>query len=326
MNRRSAVRTLTGMSAGCLLPALFADHLRGSPVQNPENRAGNPPKDPEEFTLRSEARLVLLDVSVQDHEGGFVRDLSKENFKVSEDGRPQAITIFDHDDLPVTVGLIVDESRSMTPKRNDVLEAAATFIQESNPLDELFVVNFNDRVTLGLPPEKRFSGDIDELRAALYRGIPQGKTALYDGVVAGLKQLELGQREKKALVVISDGGDNASVHTRRAIIDMVEKTPATIYAIGLYDMDDPDRNPGVLRDLAKISGGEAFFPATPPETAPACKRIAEEIRTRYTVGYRPDKGGRLLRRVSVQVTSASNARLTVRARDRYWYENGPAQN
>ena len=319
MNRRSAIRTILGMSAGNLLHSAFADN----PPQNP---AINSLHDPEEFTLHSEARLVLLDVSVQDRAGGFVQDLSKENFKISEDGRPQPITIFDHDDLPVTVGIIVDESRSMAPKRDDVLGAATTFIQESNPLDEAFVINFNDYVLPGLPPEKLFSGDIAELQAALYRGVPQGKTALYDGVVAGLKQLELGQREKKALVLISDGGDNASVHNRREIVGMVERSIATIYTIGLFDEGDPDRNPGILRDLAKITGGEAFFPASASETEPVCRRIAQEIRTRYTVGYRPEKGTKSLRRVNVQVASPGHERMIVRARDRYWYENVQAQN
>jgi VWFA-related protein len=266
---------------------------------------------------------VLLDVSVQDREGGFVQGLSKENFRVMEDGRPQPITVFDRDDIPVTIGILVDESRSMAPKRADVLTAATTFIEESNPLDEVFVLNFNDRVTPGLPAGKLFSADIAELQSALFRGIPQGRTALYDAVVAGLKQLELGQRSKQALVVISDGGDNASAHNRRKTIDLVERSIATIYTIGLYDIDDPDRNPGILRELARMSGGEAFFPNSPPETDPVCRRIAEEIRTRYTVGYRPamNQGSRSLRRISVQVSSAGHDHLTVRTRDSYRYEN-----
>jgi VWFA-related protein len=319
MNRRSAILTLLGMSAGNLLRSAFADN----PFHSPASQSID---DPEDFILHSEARLVLLDVSVQNREGGFVEGLSKENFRVSEDGRPKPITVFDHDDLPVTVGIIVDESRSMTPKREEVLSAATTFIQESNPLDEIFVINFNDHVLPGLPPEKLFSGDIAELQAALYRGVPQGKTALYDGVVAGLKQLELGQREKKALVVISDGGDNASVHNRREIVGMVERSIATIYTIGLFDEADPDSNPGILRDLPKITGGEAFFPAAASEMAPVCRRIAQEIRTRYTIGYRPEKGTKSLRRVSVQVALPGHEHIIVRARDRYWYENVQAQN
>lgn len=313
------MRTLVSVSAGFLCRSAFGDNPPSIPL-------GEKPDEQADFTLHSEARLVLLDVSVQDREGAFVRGLSKENFRLSEDGHPQAITVFDPDDLPVTVGIIVDESRSMGPKREDILDAATTFIQESNPLDEVFVINFNDRVAFGLPPGKLFSSDIAELQAALYRGVPQGKTALYDGIAAGLKQLELGQRDKKALVLISDGGDNASVHNRRQGLDMVGRSIATIYTIGLFDENDPDSNPGVLRELAKISGGEALFPTTPPDTAPACRRIAEEIRTRYTVGYRPAKGLRSLRRVSLQVTSPGHDRLTVRARDRYWYEKPQDQN
>src|SRR5207248_1383723 len=136
-------------------------------------------------------------------------------------GHPQRITVFASEDLPVTVGILVDESHSMTPKRADVLIAAQTFIEESNPRDEIFVLNFNDTVTRGLSDNVLFSGDIRQLQSALYRGTPEGKTALNDAVVAGLNQLDLGKRDKKALILISDGGDNASRHKRAEMIEMV---------------------------------------------------------------------------------------------------------
>src|SRR5277367_62460 len=131
----------------------------------------------QDATFRSEVRLVLLDVNVKDRDGSTILGLSKENFTVSEDGRPQQITVFDHTDLPVTVGIIVDESRSMTRKRKDVLTAAQTFVEESNRDDQIFVLNFNDNVRPGLPPGTLFSDSVPQLRLALNRSVAEGKTA-----------------------------------------------------------------------------------------------------------------------------------------------------
>jgi Ca-activated chloride channel homolog len=314
MKRRFAARNLIVASAvSFILHGLFG----GSPVE-----------DQPDFTIRSDVRLVLLDVSVKDREGGFVSGLSEHDFAISENGRPQRITAFANDDLPVTVGILVDESFSMTPKRAEVLTAAQTFIEESNPHDEVFVLNFNDRVSRGLPDRIVFSDNVQQLRSALHRGIPEGKTALNDAIVAGLKQLELGRRDKKTLVVITDGGDNASAHKRRETLEMVDKGVATIYTIGLYDADDPDRDPGILRELAKISGGEAYFPASPSEMIPVCRRIAKDIRTRYTIGYIPqaENGPSPLRRIRVRVTARDHAKLSVRTRSSYSYDEGSNQS
>jgi VWFA-related protein len=276
----------------------------------------------DDFKIRSDVRLVLLDVSVKDRAGGFVSGLSKDNFSVFENARPQTITVFANDDLPVTVGILVDESFSMRTKRNEVLTAAQTFIEKSNPRDEIFVLNFNDHVTRGLPDQMPFSDDSQQLRSALHRGVPQGKTALNDAIVDGLKQLELGKRDKKTLIVISDGGDNASEHKRTDMLNMVENSIATIYTIGLYDADDPDRAPGILRELARISGGEAYFPKDQMEMVPVCRRIAKDIRTRYTIGYVPEaeNGAGPVRRIRVRVSAPGHARLIARTRNRYHYE------
>lgn len=276
-----------------------------------------------DFTIRSDVRLVLLDVGVKDHQGGFVSGLAKSNFKVFENGRPQEITVFAHEDLPVTAGILVDESFSMTPKRPDVLAAAQTFIEASNSRDEMFVLNFNDRVKRGLPDGTLFSDNVIQLRSALSRGLPRGKTSLNDAVVEGLKQLELGRRDKKTLVVISDGGDNASEHSRKQMLDMVERIPATIYTIGLFSADDPDRDPGILKQLSKISGGEFYYPQSLADMIPVCRRIARDIRTRYTVGYipPPQNGASELRHIHVTVSSKDHARLTTQTRTSYRYED-----
>lgn len=303
MNRRSAVRLMMAAGAGSLV-------------------TGRLPGD-DDLLIRSEVRLVLLDVSVTNHQGGPVPGLTRENFRIFEDGRPQQITVFDHGDLPVTVGILVDESRSMTAKRPAVITAALTFIAESNPLDEVFVLNFNEKVTAGLPSPQLFSDNREDLRAALFSGVPAGRTALYDAVVAGMDQLGLGMRDKKTLVVISDGGDNASRATRHETLNRIERGIATIYSVGLFDTEDPDRDPAILREFAKISGGEAYFPDKLTEMVPICRRIAHDIRTRYTVGYLPQAGKDLrgVRHIRVDASGGGHSSLTVRTRSSYRYES-----
>jgi Ca-activated chloride channel homolog len=314
MNRRLAIQSLMAASAGS-----FLDRLRAASPQDdkPGGAEGG-------YVLRSEVRLVLLDVSVKDSKGGFVSGLSMVNFTVLEDGRPQSIKVFANDDVPVTVGILVDASRSMTPKRGQVLAAADVFIGESNPLDEVFILHFNDWVKRGLPPDVLFSDDLQQLRLALSQGIPEGKTALNDAVVAGLEQLQLGHRDKKTLVLISDGGDNASKHNRQEMLNLVEKSAATIYTIGLFEPDDPDKDPVILRKLAKISGGEAYLPSDPSEMGSVCRRIAKDIRTRYTIGYAPpasvSSGKGSLRHIKVRASSPGHGDLLVRTRMSYRYE------
>lgn len=306
MNRRVAIRNL--VVAGAV--SVLTRSLKAST-----------PDDPPDFVIRSDVRLVLLDVSVKDREGGWVSGLSRDNFRVAENGAPQDITVFADNDIPVTVGILVDNSRSMGPKRDEVLTAAAAFIEASNPRDEMFVLNFNDTVRRGLPKEVLFSDDIRQLRGALSRGFPEGRTALNDAIVDGLRQLEQGKRDKKTLIVISDGGDNASRHNRREMLDMVERNVATIYAIGLFTSGDPDQDPRILKKLARVTGGIAYFPESSQEMTEACKGIAKDIRTRYTVGYAPlASNGGSLRRIRVRVSAPGRASLIARTRLSYLYE------
>jgi Ca-activated chloride channel homolog len=276
----------------------------------------------DDFTIRNDVRLVLLDVSVRNRDGNFVPGLSKRDFAVLENGQPQTISVFDSEDAPVTMGILVDESASMTPKRGQVLAAAEDLIAVSNRDDEVFVLNFNDSVKRGLPESILFSSKISQLRDALNRERPMGKTALYDAVAEGLKQLEAGRRGRKTLILVSDGGDNASLHKRPQTIDLVEHSAATIFTIGLFDADQYDADPGILRQLAKISGGEAWFPKNLDDVSDACHRIAKEIRTRYTIGFIPreDKNAAPLRRIHVKVSASGQSGMTVLTRTSYRYD------
>ncbi len=309
MNRRAAVRNLVAAGAGSLL-------------WGPLGSAPRP--DVEQDSLfRSDVVLVLLDVSVKDRQGRFVPGLSAESFTVLEDGHPQRITFFDPYDRPVTVGVLLDESRSMTPKRREVIAAARALIEESNRLDEIFVLHFNESVSAGLPAGIPFSSNPRELFAALSREVPGGKTALYDVLWDGMEHLRLGRRDKKALVLISDGGDTASRHNRKETLEMVERSPATLYAIGLYEEGDPDRDPGFLRRISRTSGGEIYLPSGTKELLSVCHRIAREIRTRYTIGYIPEARQRTapFRRIQVRARDSRHAKLMVQTRSGYRYDD-----
>jgi Ca-activated chloride channel family protein len=276
------------------------------------------PAEPEkEFTISTTSRLVLLDVSVKDTTGGFVSGLTKDNFKIYEDGKQQDITQFANADIPVTIGLLVDESGSMRNKRPEVITAALSFIHASNPQDEIFVLNFNDKVRHGLPDTMLFTDNVNQLRTALWRGVPEGRTALYDAIVSGLNQLEMGRRDKKTLIVISDGGDNISTASLKDVMNMVLGSVATIYTIGIYDQDDPDKNPAILKRFAEVSGGEVYIPEKLEGIVPVCQRIAKDIRTRYTIGYIPDSNGKRLRRIKVLVTAPDRGKLVARTRTNY---------
>jgi Ca-activated chloride channel family protein len=274
-------------------------------------------EEPSDFTIRTTSRLVLLDVSVKDASGGFVSGLSQDNFKVYENGQPQPITQFANADIPVTVGIAVDESGSMRPKRAEVVTAALAFNQASNPMDEMFIVNFNERARRGLPDNVLFSDNVQQLRLALYQGQPEGRTALYDALEMSLQHLEFGRRDKKALVVISDGGDNHSTHTLEDVTHDVLRSVATIYTVGLYDEDDPEKNEGVLKKLAQVSGGVFYHPQTLEDVVPICRQIAQDIRTRYTIGYVPSAEGKAERHIKVVASSPGHAKLVVRTRTSY---------
>lgn len=310
------------------------DTLRGVPVPGgrplePANSSVTGTRQPatgqntgaaggQEFTISDDVNLVLLDVSVRDPKGGFVSGLPKEDFTVFENGTAQRITQFADNDIPVTVGLVVDNSGSMRSKKPEVITAALVFIQASNPQDEMFVINFNDKVRRGLPDIVPFTDNVQMLREALVKTDPTGRTALYDAILAGLHQLDMGRRDKKTLIVVSDGGDNISTHSLKEVMDAVLATRATIYTIGTFDDDDPDRNPDVLRKLAQVSGGVYFHPAKLDEVVPICRRIAQDIRTRYTIGYVPSNlNQKGIRHVKVEVNAPDRGKLIARTRTEY---------
>ena len=289
---------------------------QGNPVPPENSEAGG------SYEIRSAVNLVLLDVTVENEEGGFVSGLKRDNFQIREDGRPQPVQVFKSQDVPVTIGLVVDNSQSMQPKRFEVTGAAISFIQTCNAVDEFFVVNFNDAASLGLPPGIPFSDDPEHLKEALFRTTPEGKTALYDAMALALEHLEGGRFQKKALVVIADGGDNASrTHTLDQVLAMIGKSHAAIYTVDLYDPRDREhQNPNVLKKFSRISGGRFFRPASLADTGSICRDAAREIREQYTLGYIPTNTARDggFRRIEVTVSGQGQARMRVRTREGYY--------
>lgn len=302
----------------CILTATIwlqcATPLTAPGLQTPEHAA-----NANEFTLSTDVDLVILDAGVKDTQGGYVSGLIKENFRVYDNGKLQTISHFTNADIPVTVGLVMDNSGSMVSKRDQVSAAALNLVRASNPQDEVFVVNFNDSVRRGLPADMLFTDNTDMLRAALLNGIPGGRTSLYDALAYSLQYLEKGKMDKKTLVVVSDGGDNASAINFAEVMRRVQQSRATIYTIGIFDEDDADRNPDVLRKLANVSGGEYFQLKELEEIAPVCRKIAGDIRTRYTIAYNPHgiESRDPVRSIKVTAFAPSHKRLVVRTRTRY---------
>ncbi len=274
-------------------------------------------QEAQDATISVDVRLVVLHPAVNNKRGEFASGLEKQNFQVFENGRLQTIRVFQHEDVPVAVGLVVDNSGSMHRKRSDVIAAALGFVRSSNPADEVFVVNFNDNVTFGLPDTELFSDRPSELESAL-RSVPAfGRTALYDAIEAGLGRLKQATLNKKVLIVISDGGDNASRHTLSQILHDAGLSDAMIYTIGLFDEDDTESNPRALSKIARATGGEAFFPEQPAAVVNICKSIAEDIRNQYTIAYNPTDPAGGYRTIKVVATRPGGGKLQVRTRAGY---------
>jgi Ca-activated chloride channel family protein len=283
----------------------------------PALRAQQPSADPPSFRTAS-TELVVLPVTVTDKRGAFVPDLPRDRFAVYDNGRRQDVALFTSEDTPVTVGLVLDNSGSMRGKLGEVVAAALAFARASNPDDELFTLEFSDDVKDALPGRRLFANDVTELQIALTALVPAGRTALYDALVAGLDRVREGTRARRVLVLISDGGDNASAATLREVLARARASNVTIYTIGVFEPDDPDTNARVLKSIAETTGGERFLPQSAGPLLSDCQRIAREIRSGYTIGYAPPDRDGTFHRVRVQVDAADGRKLNVRTRPGYF--------
>ena len=302
----------------CFLLACFsaASSLPPPSLSAQENNGGP--------VISTSVNLVVLPVTVTDRKGEFVQGLDAANFRIDEDGHPQKIEVFRDEDTPVTAGLLVDHSGSMATKMGQVIQGAMAFVQASNPQDREFVVNFSDTVTFGLPADVDFTSDTQKLEAAVLNTPASGQTALYDALIAALKRLEKDSRDKKVLLLVSDGGDNASKHSFAEALRMAQSSNVIIYTLGLFDEHSFDQNPTVLTKIAKETGGEAYFPKSAAETVSVCRQIAGDIRHQYTLGYSPTETRPGYRRIHVSVTAPDRGKLIARTRAGYYFSGAAA--
>jgi len=305
------------------LLVMTAAVLSGGLGLMPAGQKGPPPSRQDEPVFSARSEIVVLQAVVENRHGGYVSNLTVDSFSVSEDGMPQVIAFFNKQDAPVTVGLLVDSSGSMRAVREFVAAAAASFASQSNPRDEIFALTFGDDVRAALPRSDPFTSDGAVLQRALIDALTaRGRTALFDAVARGLDYLADGTNERKVLVVISDGGDNASSATFDEIVRSAQRSNALIYTVIVRDPLETAANPRRLRRLAEQSGAEAFEPHDIGEVPSVLEHIARDIRNMYTLGYAPvaDKGPGL-RRVRVRVSGPGSGSLRVRTREAYLVEN-----
>jgi len=263
--------------------------------------------------------LIQVPVSVHDKDGRPVDNLTQDKFHVYEDKAPQQIKLFVHEDVPISLGLVIDNSGSMRNKRERVNSAALTFVRQSNPEDESFIVNFDDSAYI----DQEFTSSIGDLMDALDNLDTRGETALYDAVYLSVeKVVKDGKRDTKALLLITDGEDNSSKYKFEEALNKLRESKVTLYAIGL--LEDNDQRGGLfhpapskkakeaLVQLAESTGGMAYFPKSVDEVEDICKHIAQDLRNRYTLGYTPTNqkfdGG--WRRVDVTIDVPKSAKIT----------------
>jgi VWFA-related protein len=274
-------------------------------------------QDPSPDFRASSSELVVLPVAVLERrDGDLVSGLDRGRFSVFDNGQRQDIALFTNHDVPVTIGLVIDNSGSMRSKLPEVVVAVLTFARLSNPDDELFMVPFNDTVIRS--PNRLVRADNNTaLESELHAMNPQGQTALYDALLAALDRLDEGSTALKALVLISDGGDNVSRAVKRDVLERARRSHVTIFTIGLFDESNADSNPGVLKSLAQSTGGERYLPNSPGQLLQVCSHIARELRSVYTIGFIPQHRDGAYHRLRVEVTP-ERGKVFVRTRPGYF--------
>ena len=288
------------------------------------------PSAPQERPIfRGTAELVVMHVSVRDRGGRYITGLTRDAFTVIDDGKPQTLAMFAADEVPASVGFLIDNSNSMRPSRDGVIASAEAFAKHSHPQDEIFALTFNETVRHAWGPKVVAQTEPGAFARAMSDAIvARGMTAIYDGIAAGLSRLERAKRTRQVLIVVSDGGDNASQIKQEEMLRRVHESDATVYAVALVDPLVRDgSNPQLLKRLARSTGGEFHAPRKVDDIAEAFQSIARDIRSAYTIAYTPTPSadgaadGRR-RTVRVYARSPDGRGLSVRTRDGYFEKAG----
>jgi len=305
---------------------LFAQIPVAVPPPPPPGQEGG--VSPSGGKIKVDVNLVVLHTTVVDDRGNFVDGLASDNFRVYEGKEEQKLSVFKREDIPVSMGLVIDNSGSMRDKRPRVNEAALTLVQSSNPQDEAFVVNFNDDFYLDL--DKDFTNSIPELKEALERIDSRGSTALYDAIIGSLDHLKKGVKEKKVLLIVTDGEDNTSRNSLEKTIREIQKTSTVIYTIGLLGQENKKSAKAAkkaLTEIAQASGGLSFFPENVGDVHAICEQVAHDIRHQYTLAYYPSNTAKdgTFRAVHVDVIPPrGKGKLLARTRNGYYAPTAPS--
>jgi Ca-activated chloride channel family protein len=317
-----------GITAVLIGLVVFA--LKGQQTTPPA--APTIPQDDTGTIFRSDTRLVVLHTTVMDKSGHLVTDLPREAFTVFENGQPQPIKSFKREDVPVSMGLIIDNSGSMRDKRAKVETAALTLVKDSNKDDEVFVVNFNDEAFLDNPHGKDFTNNMKELEESLTRIDSRGGTAMRDAIRMSIDHLkEKSKKDKKVLVVVTDGNDNSSVISLENLVKASQQSEVLIYSVGLLSEEErreAKRAERALNDLALATGGESFFPKEASEVERIAHTVARDIRSQYTIQYTPTNQAMDGSFRAIKVTVKGPGNPTARTRNGYYAtenQNPPAK-
>jgi Ca-activated chloride channel homolog len=297
-------------------------------LESKSPQAPAPPQKQGGFKIGVNVDLVVMHTSVYDKNGHFVSGLKKENFKLFEDGIEQSINQFSQEDVPLSMGILVDLSGSMRNKVEEVTKAALAFIKASNPQDQVFLVGFNDQVEL----LQDYTNNIDDISDALDNTVVTGGTALYDSIYLGVQKAHEGVEPKKAIVVITDGEDRDSYYKLDELTAKVQESDVQIYSIGFlnaapekglfghWSKSVPERAMDALKQISEDTGAKAFFPKNISEMGSIVAEIAHELRSQYSIGYyssNPARDGNF-RRVKISLEPATVA-TTNHARYRRGY-------
>lgn len=299
----------------CFLWVLFSSHSFSAQDQPKKTKDSD-------YTLKVDVNLIMLHVSVLDEKDQIIKGLKKEDFSVYEDKIQQEISLFKEEDVPVSLGLVIDNSGSMRTKRERVNRAALTFVRTSNSQDEIFLINFNDQVYI----DQDFTRNHDDLKDALEGIDARGGTALYDAIYLSLEHIREGKEDKKALLLISDGEDRDSRYKFESVLEFARESHASIFVIGLLDKEGErsraqKKAAKALKELAEETGGKYYFPESVDEVEAICTQVAHEIRNQYTLGYKPTNTRRdgTWRTVNVKLTNNKGSKKLVARTKRGYY-------
>jgi Ca-activated chloride channel homolog len=279
---------LLSLAVCALLPFAAVAQITGP---EPPIRSSREPAQNSSKPIQMDVSLVLVNMTVTDPNDRVVTGLEKQNFRIFEDGREQEIATFSSEDVPISIGVIFDMSGSMSDKIGRARQGAVQFLKTANPRDEFFMVSFNDRAEL----TSRFTSSVDELQNHMMLTAAKGQTALLDAIYLGLSQMRSASNGKRALLVISDGGDNHSRYNERDIRNFMKEADCQLYVMGVFDPNDMGRTdeerygPTLLSELAEMTGGRVFPVSNLNDLPDIASKIGVELRNQYVLGYKPSE-------------------------------------